>query len=138
MKTFRYGSVKVSVQYRTDSIPRWEDTENLHHEFRVTAQHGTARYSAPAWGSLKDWQDGRDPDDEDYAREMARLVVEELGSAASDPDEFIDLMIGDAKGREALGLGKEAEGVVATAQRFGDAILKAADAARAEEEGSTA
>lgn len=51
-------------------------------------------------------------------RGMAWLGIDDLSSANADPDEFITLVIGESKGREALQRGKDAEKVVKAAKKF--------------------
>lgn len=137
---FRYGTLRVNVTWKGEGSPDW-DPDNAHHQYGVTVTGGRRRagaYVGDAWGSRKDFEEGIAPEDPDTMRSLARMTVEDLYSAAMDPDDFIDTVIGEAKGREALKLGKKAEAIVASAKEFGDADLEAAfEAARAEEEAET-
>lgn len=129
--TFRYGEIEARVEdVGEGSSPHSETGEDVY-EYRVTVRGPSGgRYTTRAWGSINDFHRGR----HDHAG-MASMVVEELASAASDPDEFVDMVIGEERGRRALERGKEAEKVVAAARRVGhDALFRASDFIRGQEE----
>lgn len=133
METFEYGPIQVDVEYSGEGAAPWGTKGETRHEYKVTARDGNTSHSSGAWGSIRDYEE-RDPEEEDLMRGMARLVIDDLSSAYFDPDEFIDMVVGELTGREALERGKEAEKIVEAAAKFGDVLEAAAEAARAEEE----
>ncbi len=59
------------------------------------------------------------------------MVLDELASAANDPDDFIQMVMGDTTGREALKKGRDAEKIVKAAKKFNyDALMTAVDVVR--------
>jgi hypothetical protein len=128
---FKYGDLSVDVEYVGDGSPPWDERGEPHHEYDVRVKGAGGNYKTKAWGSLHDYEKG----DATAHRDMARMVLGELVSAASDPDEWISMMIGEAAGREALERGKAAERMIKIAEKFDqDALFAAGDAAREEEE----
>ncbi len=116
LKRYRYGPLKVSVKDAGEELQPWGREVRLAYKYEVTvvAPNGTT-YTAPAWGSAHEHELGsRD------RRAIARMTVDELYSALSDPDEWLDVVIGDAKGREAYERGKTAERVIETARKMGE------------------
>jgi len=130
-KNFQYGPLKVSVKDAGEGVPPWNRREETVYRYEVTVRgQGGAKYVSDAWGSINDYQGGT----REY-RGLAQMVVGELWDAANDPDEFFNLVIGEAEGREAYERGKIAERVVNDAQKFDPNDLEAAaNAARDEEE----
>lgn len=116
---FKYGNIKVSVKHDGSGVPTW-GTQPVY-KYRVTVTGGGARYICLAWGSIYDFQYSKHND-----KGIGAMVVDELLSAAADPDEFVSLVMGDASGREALKRGKTAEKVVSAAKRFNFDDLSAA------------
>lgn len=130
VREFRYGPLSVRVRLVGEGSAPWDERGSPRHEYRVTVSHPAGpKYTSSAWGSVNDFETG-----ETDHRGMARMVVDELYSAAADPDEFVDMAIGEERGRKALEAGKRAERVVRAAAKFGQSIFQAGEAARREEE----
>jgi hypothetical protein len=137
VRRFRYGSLRVTVADAGEGVPPWRHehgAEPVVYEYKVTvrAPNG-ATYEGPAWGSRHDYGQGK----RQY-RDLAQMMVNDLASAVTDPDEWFTIVIGDAKGREAYERGKTAESVLEAARAMGeDGVIEAGDAARLEEERGT-
>ena len=128
---FKYGDLTVDVEYVGDGSPPWDQRGETRHEYDVRVKGAGGNYKTKAWGSLDDYRNG----EPDAHRSLAQMIVGELVSAASDPDEWITMMIGEATGRDALDKGKTAEKIIKQAQKFDqDALFAAGEAAREEEE----
>lgn len=126
VRRFRYGDLEARVEDVGAGTPTWRERGETAFEYRVTVRGPGGTYRTQAWGSMIGELDHRG---------MARMVVGELASAAADPDEFVEMVIGDERGRRALQRGREAEKVVEAARRIGaDAVLRADEIAREEEE----
>lgn len=130
----QYGPVSVSVRYVGEGVAPGDPTGSSRYQYSVIVSYRDVRYTTPVWGSIRDFEEGRDPEDVKIMRYLGQLVIEELESALADPDEFFNLVIGEARGREAYERGKSAERVIRAAQRFGDVLYAAAEEVRAEQE----
>jgi hypothetical protein len=132
VRRFRYGPIEARVEDVGEGVPPWRETVGRPvHRYRVTVKGPGGTHTTSAWGSLTEYETG----EFDHSG-IAEMVVDELASAAADPDEFIDIVIGEERGRRALERGKDAEKVVAAARRIGhDALFRAQEMIRAEEEG---
>ena len=120
MPTFKFGEMSCTVENEGPRPQPWDRGETAY-QYRVTVRHGHVRYTSPAWGSIADYRRGKkDP------RSMAAMVLDELLSAACDPNEFVQMVMGEETGRKALALGKRAERTVRTAKKFPLATLEAA------------
>lgn len=129
-QTFTYGSLKVTVRDAGEGYAEWDPRGEPRTEYDVSVSGAGGGYRTKAWGSVADFEKG-----EFDHRAMARMAVADLADAASDPDEFINMVVGEASGRAAFERGKVAERVIRAAGKFERAaLLKAAEQAREEEE----
>lgn len=120
MPTFKFGEMSCTVENEGPRPQPWDRGETAY-QYRVTVRHGHVRYTSPAWGSIADYRQGKKD-----LRGMAAMVLDELLSAATDPDEFIRMSMGEETGQKALALGKRAERTVRTAKKFPLVALEAA------------
>lgn len=128
---FKYGNLDIVVEDVGEGIAPWDEKGDTRHEYKITVKGpGGARYSSGGWGSINDFQKG-----EMDHRSMAWSTIMDLLSANSDPDEFINMVIGEAPGRKALERGKLAEKIVKAASKFSNDDLNAASE-KAQEEGA--
>jgi hypothetical protein len=113
----RLGALNITCKAVGEDVPPWGHGEGRPvYKYRVRVTHSafkTSNYSTYAWGSINDHQKGKHDCDG-----IGAMVVDELLSAASDPDEFVHMVMGEAKGREALKRGREGEKVVKAAKKF--------------------
>lgn len=119
MPAHNFGSMKITVKDAGTGQPPWG--RDVVHKYHVTVAHRGARYSADAYGSIADHESGKR-----RPAEMAAMVLDELLSAAADPDEFVAMVVGEESGLAAVKKGKTAEKVIKAARRFGYADLEAA------------
>ena len=122
---YNYGPVSVTIADIGDETQPWGRSGKLVTKYKVSVKSPRATYSSHAWGSIADFEQGK----LDHLH-IGAMVVSELCSAAADPDEFVEIVIGEAKGREALKLGKDAEKIVSVAEKFGKDIFVACDIIR--------
>lgn len=128
---FEYGNLTVEVNDIGDGVAPWDEKQETRHEYDITVKGPSgARYKSKGWGSLNDYQKG-----EHDHRAMAWNVLNDLYSSAADPDEWINLVIGEASGREALDKGKLAEKIIKAAKKFDLDDLQSAYE-KAQEEGA--
>lgn len=123
MPTFSFGPVDVQVRKVSEEVPPWGDKIVFKYGVMVKSKHG--RYHTSAWGSIADYEKNK-LDEEG----IGAMVIGELASAAADPDEFIEMVMGEKTGREALKAGRDAEKIITAAKRFGDDIFEASDVVR--------
>lgn len=126
---FEYGDLKVVVDQVGEGSAPWDERQEPRHEYAIMVTGpGGAKYVTRGWGSTHDWETG-----ELSHRSMAWSAIDDLLSAASDPDEFITLVIGERKGRDALDRGKVAEKVIRAAKKFPyESLQKAVELTREE------
>jgi hypothetical protein len=131
-ETFKYGDIVVDVEHVGEGSAPWDERKEPRHEYKINVRGAGGRYKAGGWGSTSDFETGQ------LAHQsMAWSAIDDLHSALTDPDEFIDIVIGEAKGRDALERGKMAERVVKAARKFDEtALARAAEMRREEEEGA--
>ena len=126
---FTYGALTFTVEDVGEGAAPWDPKEEPRYEYKVNVKAANgATYSTKGWGSINDYRQGK----LDH-RGMVWGVIQDLLSAAADPDEFITLVIGEESGRKALERGKTAEKVIKAAKKFKFEDLQAAsDQAQAE------
>lgn len=128
------GKITATVTAAGEEMQPWGDRgSRVVYKYRITVKETgkSTSYTCPAWGSIHDYERKK----RDYAS-IGAMVVGELLSAVSDPDEFIEMAMGDAKGKEALKRGRNAEAMVEAAKKFSYAALSKAREV-AEERGLT-
>lgn len=136
-KALKLGRLTINVEDVGEGTPPWGDDEGGHTEYEVkilapaTSAYPGLLYKTTAWGSRRDF----DADEFDHDA-IGAMVVSELASAANDEEEFLEMAMGNAKGREALARGKAAEKVIRAANKVdpemwieatGDARVKGLD-----------
>jgi len=122
-KSYTFGPINVTVTNVGRGRPPWDDDPSIgHEEYDVVVDRGGRhQYRTKAWGSRAEYKEHR----LDHGG-IGALVVEELASANADPDEYVEMVMGDATGRDALKRGQSAEKTVAAALDFGSEALEAA------------
>jgi len=111
---FSYGKIEVDVADVGEGVAPWDEKGETRHEYDITVKGPDgARYKSKGWGSINDYEQGKF----DH-RGLAWSAINDLYSANADPDEWINMVIGEASGREALDRGKTAEKVVKAAKKF--------------------
>lgn len=108
-----FGKVSVNCTVVGSGRAPWDDKNELRTEYEVVVVCGRASYRTRAWGSIHDY--GRRKTD---CPGISAMVVDELLSANADPDEFLDMVIGESRGRDALRRGQQAEHIIAAARKF--------------------
>lgn len=110
-KHFTFGPIKVTVTDRGAGIAPWDEKSAERTEYDVHV----GSYRTKAWGSINSYKQGK----LDHEA-IGAMVVDELQSAAVNPDEFIELSMGGSTGREALDRGRAAEKTIKAAQNIGE------------------
>lgn len=111
----------VTVEDDGEERPPWNDVRGSVFKYRVHVEAPEETYDCPAWGSLHDRERG----ERDYEG-IGWMVLDELQSAAYDPDEFFSMATDGDGGRERavsiLALISTAEGMLPALERNEDAI----------------
>jgi hypothetical protein len=107
------GGLRVHAEYEETAEQPWE-RGGYAPRYKVTVTCGELRYECPAWGSQADYEEDR------YrAREIAFMVLNEMLSAAMDPDEFASMATGENATREQL---KRVTALLDAAEEFSDVL----------------
>lgn len=130
-EAFEYGNLRFTVEDVGEGVAPWDERQDPRTEYKVSVKASNgATYTTKGWGSINDYQQGK----LDH-RAMVWGVIQDLLSAAADPDEFITSVIGEESGRKALERGKTAEKVIKAAKKFKFEDLEAASQ-QAQDEGA--
>lgn len=91
LNEFRFDAegLIVTSDYREEGTQPWGGAPCYVYIVHVSATEGD--WTTKAYGSQHDYSNG----DKDHAEEMAWMVLDELLSAYYDPDEFLQLALGE-------------------------------------------
>ena len=150
MKSFEWKRLKVTVEAKGSDVPPWEKETRfsvMRYEVCVSmglvSPMGLVYHRTTAYGSRHEhekWlhmqhvqKKSQLAADEilDY-KGIAAMVVDELWSALSDPDEFLVGVVEGRKGTAQLTALRTGEATILAAARFGPALGEAADVLREE------
>lgn len=107
------GGLRVRAVFAEhDEQPWGEHRPAPRYDVSVTC--GDLSYKTSAWGSQADFEEDRH-----RAREMAFMVLDEMLSAANDPDEFASMATGEEATREQL---KRVTALLDAAEEFSDVL----------------
>jgi hypothetical protein len=118
--TMRLGVLTVTCKVIGEEMQPWGKHGGMAFKYKVTVRHSafkSASYTANAWGSQHDYSQGKHSCDS-----IGAMVVDELLSAASDPDEFMDMVVGHGEdpgaGKDIVKRVKAAEKTIKAAKQF--------------------
>lgn len=140
-KTFEWSRIKVTVTSMGSNRPPWDISGKNVVRYEVKIEAGSVSYATSAWGTINEHQkyaqnvrhqSQMKADELLDHKGIAAMVVDELASALADPDEFLEMVVGDKKGTKALDALRNGERTILAAAKFGSSITEAAEQIREE------
>jgi hypothetical protein len=116
--TRKLDGLTLTVESLGEGTPPWEDWTVFRYQVTVEDEGGN-QYVSDAWGSRHDYENGETDEDG-----IGWMVLDELLSAAYDPDEFFSMAI---EGNNARARAEQILAMVATAEAMFPALKRNQD-----------